>query len=470
MTRFPGRAMQYAAAVALCAVAVVGAGYTGAPETEWGVLMIGLPSAVSVRNARQNTTYYILKQTHEPIFRKDDGQNYYSNLMKNWSRDLESSEYELCPDTTLKFNAYSPFGLQEFFLHIRGVTARYDAKAEIFLAGKCVRVKFHSPKRNYLEFLTRYENAPFLRRTENIEDGLGEYSVERLSSDGIVLKRKKRVRNGYNTISFYEYRGSSDPNLNNRRIKDFNLISLFDVPEWVKREYFSLDTVEMKSMNLIINHADPKVRKRIYDCVSPTELRRAIFPKKKDFYDISTILPIGMPGARGGRPLQNCGPEMGNSSSVIKFANWSRESDITLAAYLGSLNAKNGMRIELVNYSPGELIAKVHSKTHPYNLIVIILESINSDYADFFEYFFAEKGYYDFSLGDMQAQYKGVIDEWVPSRKAELASRLAGNLAEKALVLPLYQNVKTLYYPKEIKNLSVGKGFLQYPEVAGLRI
>lgn len=437
---------------------------------EWGVLVFGLPSGVSVKNASQNTGYYILKQTHEPVFRKDDGRKYRSRILKRWARNLESSEYEFCPNTALKFSDTEAFTAQRFLSHITRVTGEYDPSASVNGLGDCVQVRFTRGRKDYLDFLTHYENAPELKRSDEIADGLGKYTVETISKDAIALKRKEKAANGYNTVVFYEYKGKKDPNLQNRNIKDFNLIPLYDVPEWAARNYFSFNTVEMKSLNLIINHPDKKVRKAVYNCLDTAALRHSLFPQKKDSYDVKTILPIGIAGARGGAPLQQCDALKYNGNPPLKFANWNEDARVPLTEFINSVNHRTGLNVQVVNYAPGELVKIIHSPPHPYNLVAIALEAIRPDYSMFFSYFFAENGYYDFSLYALREKYKNMLKEDDADIKGRLASELARELADEALVLTLYQNVKVLYYPKEIKHLAVGKGFLQYPEVAGLQI
>lgn len=467
----PVRAKITITAVILCAImALAWVRLHGRGDPEWGVLVFGLPSEISAKDALRNTSYYILKQTHEPVFRKDDGQNYRSRMLKRWSRNLRSSEFEFCPETELWFNNQERLGFERFLSHLERVTASYDPSASIVGVEGCVRVRFPRGRKGYLDYLTRYENAPGIKRTETIEDGLGEYAVEDISREAIVLKRKRRTPGSYQTIAFYDYKGKRDPNLQNKNIKDFNLIPLFDIPGWAVKDYFSFNTVEIKSLNLIINHPDLKVRKAVYNCMGTTQLRRALFPQKKDFHDIRTLLPVGMPGSREGVPEQQCGPWKYKAAVPLRFANWNEDSRATLTEFVNSVNSEAGMNIRVVNYDPGELLKMVHTSPHPYNMIAIALETTRPDYSAFFKYFFSENGYYDFKLGGLRTKYEGVLKEEDAGRKSVLAGELAQELADQALVLTLYQNVKTLYYPKEIKHLMVGKGFLQYPEVASLQI
>ncbi|HAH31178.1 MAG TPA: hypothetical protein DCL44_02570 [Elusimicrobia bacterium] len=457
---------------ALSALAITGGIRFSAPShAEWGVLVLGLPHRISTNDAFQAVTYYVLKQTHEPVFRKDDGQKYHSKILRRWSRNPESSEYEFCPNTFLRFNDSADFSFPFFLAHIRRVTNAYDLSASIKTQGDCVQVKFPHSQKRYLDVLTYYENAPTIRRTDRIEDGLGQYSIVFMSSDTIALERKEHVSSGYNKVVFYEYKGKDDPNLQNRNIKDFNTIPMYDVPAWAVREYFSFNTVEMKSVNLIINHPDLGVRKAVYNCLNVADLRHALFPLKKDFYNIKTVLPIGMPGATGGVPSQQCDLYRHQATGIpLTFANWNKDIQASLIGYIDSVNKQTGMNIRVVNYDPRDLVAKIHETPHPYNMVVIVMDAIHPDYAAFLALFVAKKGYHDFTIKGLANKYNAIQNEDIPGKKVDLARSFAEELVNQAGVLTLYQNVKTYYYPKELKHFALGKGFLQYPEVSALQI
>lgn len=456
--------------ISLAALSAVFSGCGGPRREEWGVLVYGLPQKLSVGNASETTSYYILKQTHEPILRTDDGRTYYSRILKSWERNLASSEFLFCPDAAQKFNAGEKFTPERLFSHLKAITAKFDPEARVDGVNGCVRVDFPRRRKDYLEYLSAYENAPTVNRTPEIEDGLGKFYAESVSNEKIVLKRKEAAGGGYAKVAFYEFKGKDDANLQNRSIRDFNLIPGYDVPDWAKRTQNEFNTVELKSVVLIINHSDPLVRKAVYNCIDPAVLRTALFPQKKDFYDIKTILPIGMPGALGGIPERHCERFHNKVNEELTFANWTAEAGPALQRFADSVRAESGLRIHIVAHNPGELAKKLHTSPHPYNMVVVVLDAIRPNCAAFYPRFVSRNGYYDFPRKDLEYKYKKLMEEQNESKQIAEAAALAGQFAKQAIALPLYQNVKRLYYPKEIRNLNVGKGFLQYPEVAALEI
>ena len=56
-----------------------------------------------------------------------------------------------------------------------------------------------------------------------------------------------------------------------------------------------------------------------------------------------------------------------------------------------------------------------------------------------------------------------------PELKLGIVERMIDDLERQNAVLTLYQMRGRLYYPKGINNIEVGRGFLQYPEVADFR-
>lgn len=73
-------------------------------------------------------------------------------------------------------------------------------------------------------------------------------------------------------------------------------------------------------------------------------------------------------------------------------------------------------------------------------------------------------------VGSLLAKLKTEETEESMDMLLSLVDQLNTELAAAAVVLPLYQVVRTFYYPKHIKNLVVGRSFLEYPEIAALRL
>jgi len=439
-------------------------------QREWGVLSV-VPDSVSTKNAKQTAVYYVLIQTHEPIFRQSDGQNYTSQILKQWHRSVDYTEYSFCPDTTLKFNNKARLTLRSFYEHVVSITRKYTPEVLIGENGSCVVVKFKSSRKGYLGYLTSYSNAPTIDTGGGIEDGLGQFSVKSLTADKLVLERKTPISNGYNKVVIYEYKGKTDPRLQSRDIADFNMVNSGDIPEWVKKEYVPFVNVELTVGSLVLNIPDRELRLRVYNCLNVAELRKAFFPGPTEFGDIGNVLPLGVPGARAGKPRQVCdGKRMRRSETgEILFANWRRDNYAEMAEFAKKIRKETGIPLTVVNWEPAKLVARLHKPNRPYSLVPIIMNTMRPELSDFLFYTIKDIGYLDFEPREIAANYKRLLLEDNPEKKEALAKEIIKEFEEEGLVLPLYQNKKVLWYPREIINLNVGKGFLEFPVVSELR-
>lgn len=447
-------------------------GCAKAPEDRtWGVLVAGIPGQIATKEYLGNITFYVLKQTHEPILRKDDGHNYTSRILKNWSRDLESKKYILCPADGLRFSEKDELSLKDFGRHISAITAEFSSSATVKGTGECFLVEFDSPRRDYADFLTLYKNAPTRKESDKVELGLGPFQVKEISAGAIVLDRKKKVGNGYNQISIYEYAGPKDLRLQSREIKDFNLIPDFEVPQWVRENYVGFANVELRSMLLVINHRNPVVREQIYNCADVVSLRKAFVPGKSNFFDIKNVLPVGVPGAKAGLPQQVCRNIPGSKlpREPLVFANWRSGNSDEMGDFAKKFSERSGFRLKISDYAPAELVKLLNRKPHPYNLLVLLFDSVRPDPNAFFETFAGDGGLQDFYLDKIAQLYKDLERAADEEERGAISVRLAEEISRNHLAIPLYQGVRVVYYPGNISNVVVGRGFLEYPEVADFR-
>jgi len=437
----------------------------------WGVLVSGLPSQITTKEYRGNVTYYVLKQTHEPILRKDDGQNYTSRLLNKWSRSIDYTRYVLCPNMSLSFTEKDQFSAEFFAKHINTVTKRFDPAFSVTAVDRCFEVKFAQPRKSYADFLSLYENAPTLKQSNDIEIGLGAFYVKEIKSDAITLARKEPIRNGYNKIVLYEYQGAKDPRLQNRDIKDFNLIPDFDIPKWALDEYIGFVNMELRSMLLIINHPDLSMREAIYNCADVRELRKSYFPQKNNFFDIQNILPVGVFGAKAGVPRQECSVKYQRelSKTSLVFANWMHGNNVELNNFAKKFSLRTGADLKVVDFVPRELVKLFNKSPRPYNLLIILFDSVRPDPNAFFDSFAKNNGFHDFYMPAIKQMYEDLNREDDEAKRRDISMKITEEISRNSLAVPLYQSVRTLYYPSEIRNFTVGKGFLEYPEVAEFR-
>lgn len=440
----------------------------GTRSRSWGVLFSGIPERICTSSANHNAVLYILKQTHEPVFRIEDGQNYSSNILKRWRRTLDDREFTFCPDTSLQFDEKTSFTEKLFADHISGVTKRYSPDYQMKNDGSCVTVRFKEPRTGYLQFLTLYENAPTVVRNPFVENGLGQFTVENLSKDRVELRRKNKVRNGVNRIVVYDYKGGNDEKLQDKEISDYNRIPSFDVPKMVRSTYAAFDNIQLESVALVLNHKDPAIRERLYNCINTVEFREAYFPNIAAPVDIANIFPLGVPGAKAGLPRQVCSTA-GQVPVKVVLANWRDDNQESLKKFSTELRRKTGINIVVNNYQPSELAKIIHRQPRPYNLLVMGIDAVRPDFTAFLSPFFRANSYIDFKPADGYQPYLKMQKIAGLKEQTPYAEKIVEDLNREHVVIPLYQVNGQLFYPKGIKNLEAGRGFLEYPEVADFR-
>jgi len=230
---------------------------------------------------------------------------------------------------------------------------------------------------------------------------------------------------------------------------------------------------EPRSAVLLINHPDRSVRQELYNCINIDEFRAAFFAGNASFFDISTVLPVGIAGAKPGLPRQTCSALHASASGDISLINLRGDNAKALREYLEELHKRTGIRItekKMAYRDIARLINDSHRKPYSYNLFQIYLDTFRPDHKVFFEYTSGERSFLDFRVSSAERLFSELLKSKDFSDETSIAIRLAGVLAEEAMVLPLYQTYSEVYYPKEIKNIVLGKGFWQYPEIADLKI
>lgn len=439
------------------------------PKDRWTAFMMGVPEKLDLKRSVETATNYVLKQTHEPLFRKDDGENYSSRVLLKWSRDLFKKSYYFCPDQSLGFDSGNYFDIGFFGEYIRQTTEKYNKEFSLVQSSACVYVKFDRPEEGFLDFLSKYENAPSVMGEKWGVVGLGPFTISGIKEGELLLARKEKVFRGYNEIVIKEFKGVSDRGYLESHASDYNNVPVYYQPDWRVKEYQGIDTLDLQVNGIAINIQDKGVRERVYNCLDVDRFRRAFFPARKEFLDISTVLPIGMAGAKPGRASQSCTATRLSYSKPLVLLNHISGNDKQLSEVVEEFFARTGIRIKVVRCTPGEFVKALQSTPRGYDLIVAAVGAMQNEYSVFFNYFVRDNGFYGFEVPRVRRLHQELIHERDKLSAAARASEIASELEKGKFFLPLHQNIRRLYYPKGIKNLNIGRGFVQYPEIADFR-
>lgn len=431
--------------------------------------MMGVPAKVDLEKSVGAAASYILKQTHEPLFRKDDGENYSSRVLLKWSRDLTKKNYCFYPDQSQHFDAGNYFDIVFFGKYLKRITEKYSQDFDFSRSSVCACVKFSGPEEGFLDFLSKAENAPSIPGSKYGEVGLGPFVVSSIKEGELLLTRKDRISRGYNEILVKEFKGPSDQAYIESHASDYNNVPVYYQPEWKEREYQGIDTVDLQVNGLVLNIADKETRSRVYNCLDVDRFRRAFFPERKEFLDVSTILPVGMTGARPGKASQSCRAARSGYVKPLILLNHISGNDKQVSAVAEEFFLRTGIRIKVVKCTPGELVNALQSNPRGYNLIVVAVGAMQTDYSALFKYFVGDNGFYDFRIPPVKQLHQKLMHERDRFSAAQHAGDIAAELEKGAYFLPLHQNTRRLYYPKGIKNITIGRGFVQYPEIADFR-
>jgi hypothetical protein len=442
-------------------------------DQTWEMLAVGLPDEISPRVAILNMGYYTLLQTHRPLFDLDVDGHYRSAVLSNWERTGDSSHYRFCADGSIRFNQDHYFDSSYLYDFLQKKLKKFKLQGKISHEGQCVSVSLTQPSFRLLKELSKMENAPSVKTANpKIEDGLGLFRGVTLSDAEIFLQRKERVRNGFNSIRMYAYQGFDDPRLEKRTIQDFNRIYIEEVPGWVKEEYDSFDVPMLQSISLFINHPKSDVRRKIYHCLNLSDFRRAFMPERKEFDDISNLLPIGMRGSKKGAPAQerefDC--SKGEKTKLI-FANWKSNNQKQLEMYLEVLSKKTNLEFQIENMSEGEFARRVVGPNPGFDLSVIALDAVTPSYSAFFGPLVGDPiTITAFPLPELERLYSTLKRETEDERQMVIVDEMNHIIQQEAIILPLFQEARKFYYPNNLRGLKSGSNFLAYPVVGTIRL
>lgn len=435
----------------------------------WNALVLGLPSNLGTVAANVNMGLYVVKQTHEPLFRLDKYGQFYSQVLTSWERNRDYTSFTFCPDSNLQFNKDQFFNQKFLSTFLKSYSKKNGYLTAISEIDTCTLVKVREKGREFLSNLTKYENAPTLEgKGKTFEYGLGKFQIEDFNKTKLIMKRKKDSSDGYNTIIFKTYEGPKDTALKNKNYEDFNRVFITDVPDWVKADFKSFDVQLLQSVNLVINIPNKEHRKRIFNCIDVSKFRRAFANGQTKFANIGNILPVGVSGGKPVKVNQNCKRE--SESVSYPFYNWKADNHDSLEKYFNEIKVK-GINLKLENHSLDDFVSSVFKQPHPYKLTVMAFDATVGSHEPFFTHLVKKhQAVIDSPILKASDLLDSLLVETNEVRKEELVIELLRHLKESYYILPLYQEQRAFYYPKHVKNINLGNNFLEFPEIGELKI
>lgn len=441
-------------------------------DQTWEVYTLGLPDKVAPLISSVNIGLYILMQTHEPYFRVNiSNDEVKSRVLKSWKQDQTKNLLELCPKQGVIFPNGQKLDLEFIATHLTDVFKRHEIQfKKITKAEKCLSIYFTNHVKSLFKILSSYNNAPSIKTIHNnIEYGLGDYAVKSVSKDIIILKKLKRSPAFFTEVQFLNYKeGHKISSSKSKAIEDFNRIYVADIPKWVKKEYRSYGITLLQAIVLILNIENNTERSFIYNCFDIDQLNRAFMPGQKEFYQIANILPMGMLGAINSVPNQSCNSKQTRKNvKPLRFWNWKSDNIKEMSNFVTKFNNTHETKLNLVHKTENDLIKYAFNQPHPWHLVIAALGATEPSYKAYVKYLF-EKGslLYDHKIPEKIIETFNRLEDESNSKQLEAdLAEIVKFIEINNYVLPLYQEMRKFYYPKDLKNLGLGKTLLEYPEI-----
>jgi MarR-like DNA-binding transcriptional regulator SgrR of sgrS sRNA len=440
-------------------------------DDTWDVVSVWLPPEISPNMIHGNSVFYIVRQTHEPILRVADNNSLFSNILKDWTRSEDYKSFKFCIKDKLEFDTGISFTTESLFQSIEKLKPRFKGLA-ITKNDNCVEVKIDQPAKPLLDLLTNLEFAPtFEDKKTGWHLGLGPYKVVQKDSEQVILKRKIPILNGFNTIRMTSISGSAKE-LESRNIEDFNLLPVEKIPKWTRQEYKSFPVSLLKVYGLVVNVKDKLTRKAIYNCLNIDNFRKIYFPKDKMPVDVASIFPIGIEGASPGKIKQICNNESFlKTKRALTLANWKPEVEKELESVFKDLFKSTNIQVTVKNYDASVLGDLLLKKQSGYDLMVVALDSTNEEYLPFFESFLEpSKRFHTVDLSRLKSDYLDLKKADTKQKIVSIAQKLNTELLDEAVFVPILQQTREYFFPKDLKELNLGSNFLGYLEIGNIRL
>lgn len=436
----------------------------------WRVAIVGTPARIIPTDIHLLTTSYILKQTHEALFIKDRNNNFRSTILDRWERSEDYRIFHLCIKTPKAFDEGQFFTSEDLRKHIERILHRQKTpKFHLVRDNDCVGLEFSKSFIDFLFIFSDLENSPSKpSKIIGVENGLGDFLVKEFTKDLVRLKRKWNSPDYINQIDFYNIEAIAKKPEIMATLDDINHLFLKSISALPKDKFIHFDYRPLKEYVLLINHPEKEIRRAIFDCVNINKLRVAAYLEENDFIDVSTLIPVGIPGGKLGQVVRNCvGPsairKLGNKPLSLKI--WEsineagiRESFVPVFEDM----IKSNFVIEKEKYS--DLIRDVVERN--YDLFLVVVDTRESSYIPFFEYVFdKEKSFVNHKISEGIKLFEKLKETRDLRKQFEISIKLQEMVFSEYLVLPIYQPIRRFYYPKNVSGLFLLDDFLDFPKL-----
>ncbi|MAV90980.1 MAG: hypothetical protein CL676_06130 [Bdellovibrionaceae bacterium] len=347
------------------------------------------------------------------------------------------------------------------------IKLKKNIQFEVKRQSNCLHFKLSAPIPNLPNELSKLKNAP----TEpsfigNFEEGLGEFRYVQSSPNEIELERIRHSDSGFNRIKFHDFESSKD-NIDWFSVEDFNRISIELIPDEIKKEYLRYSVSLLQTAILMINLQSIDDRQKIYGCLDVKKFRKAFSPGQEEFSDTHTVIPSGLGGRRIHMPNRNCKGSFSDLSHAITFLNWKVSSSDELRTFFKRFGAG---KIKVKDISAGELAMLGQSRSKDFDLMVVGVSADDASAIELYESIFVDNHGMFREVPMKIRQLVRQLKVGSPKAKENSLVELEIEIARQALILPIFETSRDIYYPKRVDRITFGRQFLEIPLVEDLKL
>lgn len=432
-----------------------------------------IPTRLTTNQSNINIVYYLLRQTHLPIFTESGTGQFESTILEKWSRSADNRHFVFCPNSQLKFTKTESLANQNIVDSLDKVKSELGLQFRMKIENGCTHVISKNALPNLSKALADYRYAPSIQCAKNWECGLGVFEVTEITQSKLSLRRKVKSKNKseFQTITLAQpeaLKGTGVINDINRTIEE--------LPSWVNlSDYASFEVNLLQTLVLIINIPDINIRRALFNCIQPNELTIAFNPSLKitEMNNIETILPAEIYQLKTKNRRFEC-RRVQTSIKPLNFINWRTNNKTTLPDYITDIQSSTNIKLQSIDISPSDFVQALTTRNKEFNnfdLIPMAIGAEANDFTSFFRPLIAHnKSYLSYAIPKAAGLYNELIASVDRRKSLLLARRLADLIKNNFVAIPMYQVRRTFYYPSSIKNIDTGRNFLEYPEVSQLEI
>jgi hypothetical protein len=442
-------------------------------QNDWSILFQVIPEHLTTNDSNINIIYYLLKQSHTPIFYESESGLFESHILKKWSRSTDNREYTLCPNSELMFNTSENLNTRHIEASLKKVKIELGVEFKITSDYECVHVFSKNGLPNLLKTLLDMRYAPTITCSTKWECGLGVYEVVEMNKNKIQLKRKTNFKknNGFDTITL----AKPEVLKANRTIQDINR-TIEEKPGWIDlTKYTKFEVNLLQTVILIINSPKLDIRRTLFNCINSDELRKAFNPtiKNTEIMSIGSILPLEVYPISSHKENNVCASYKSNYK-ILNFINWRNNNEMTLSNFLAKLQNKTKIKVQNIDITPSAFVSALTSRNSDFDKFDLIPMAISAESTDFTSFFrpliASSKKYLSYDISGAAEIYNQLIESVERRKSLMLARQLADLIKKNYVAIPMYQVKRSFYYPSNVKNLDTGRNFLEYPEVSKLEV